>query len=104
KDLQSAGVSGSFTPAGALEKLLQGLPVKLLRTPAGVFVVRRQEATAPPPRHPPTSPAAATTATSETRADVELAPIHVTGSRLPRSSLQSTVAVTVIEREDIQRS
>src|SRR5690606_11531419 len=26
KDLQSAGVSGSFTPAGALEKLLQGLP------------------------------------------------------------------------------
>jgi len=104
KDLQSAGVSGSFTPAGALEKLLQGLPVKLLRTPAGVFVVRRQAATASPSRHPPTSPAAATTATSETRGDVELAPIHVTGSRLPRSSLQSTIAVTVIEREDIQRS
>ena len=104
KDLESPGINGNFPSAVALEKLLQGLPVKLLRTPSGVFVVRRQADAARPSSRP--RPRAATTATpgDGTRADVELAPVLVTGSRLPRSSLQSTIAVTVIEREDIQRS
>ncbi len=35
---------------------------------------------------------------------MELAPIHVTGSRLPRSSVQTTLPVTTIDRDDILRS
>jgi outer membrane cobalamin receptor len=35
---------------------------------------------------------------------VELAPIHVTGSRLPRTSVQTTLPVTIIDRDDILRS
>ena len=105
KGLDSAGLNGNFAASTALEKLLQGLPVKLLRAPSGVYVVRRQ---APAPAKPPhatvSPPATPASPTDEARNDVELAPIHVTGSRLPRSSLQSSIAVTVIEREDIQRS
>jgi hypothetical protein len=37
-------------------------------------------------------------------AQVELAPIHVTGSRLPRTSVQTTLPVTTIDRADILRS
>lgn len=102
--LDSAGISGTFASATALEKLLQGLPVKLLRAPSGVFIVRLQAPrTAARPR-PTATPPTPAPSIDEARSDVELAPIHVTGSRLPRSSLQSSVAVTVIEREDIQRS
>ena len=102
--LDSAGISGTFASATALEKLLQGLPVKLLRAPSGVFIVRLQAPrTAARPR-PTATPPTSAPSIDEARSDVELAPIHVTGSRLPRSSLQSSVAVTVIEREDIQRS
>ena len=103
KGLDSTGISGNFDAATALEKLLQGLPVKLLRTPAGVFVVRRQSPS-PAIRNPPDKPASAMAA-SATRTKVEeLAPVNVTGTRLPRSSLQTSVAVTVIGRQDIQRS
>ena len=40
----------------------------------------------------------------ETPPQVELAPIHVTGSRLPRTSVQTTLPVTIIDRDDILRS
>ncbi|MCL0329180.1 TonB-dependent receptor plug domain-containing protein, partial [Escherichia coli] len=73
-------------------------------TPSGGFVVRRirvAPAVAPPvpatvaprPRMPPQSPP-----------QVDLAPIHVTGSRLPRTSVQTTLPVTTIDRADILRS
>lgn len=35
---------------------------------------------------------------------MDLAPIHVTGSRLPRTSVQTTLPVTTIDRADILRS
>ena len=93
KGLDSTGISGNFDAATALEKLLQGLPVKLLRTPAGVFVVRRQSPS-PAIRNPPDKPASAMAA-SATRTKVEeLAPVNVTGTRLPRSSLQTSVSAT----------
>lgn len=105
--LDSAGLNGNLPPATALEKLLEGLPVKLARSPTGVFVVRREAAASRPP---PSAAAAASPAPSppppapDARPDIELAPVHVTGSRLPRTSLQATMAVTVIEREDIRQS
>jgi len=101
--LDSAGISGAWTPEAALEKLLLGLPVRLSRSPGGIFTVRRaaaQERASRPP--PPTPPARAPEPAMP--AEVELAPVHVTGSRLPRTSLQATMAVDVLEREDIRRS
>ncbi len=103
--LDSPGLHGTLAPASALEKLLEKLPVRLMRSPSGVYVVRREAPPArtatvarppigaPPLAMPPVAPP-----------EVELASVHVTGSRLPRTPLQTTVAVTVIEREDIQRS
>jgi outer membrane receptor protein involved in Fe transport len=101
--LDSAGVNGTLPPAAALERLLQGLPVRLARSPGGIFTVRRQQAP-PRPAPGPTAASAAAAAPAVTAPDVELAPLHVTGSRLPRTSLQATMQVEVIEREDIRRS
>jgi len=99
-DLRTPGTQGPQEPADALKALVAGRPVNILRTPGGGYVLRRHAmaaaapavvAPAPPPR--PQRPA-----------QVDLAPIHVTGSRLPRTSVQTTLPVTVIEREDILRS
>ena len=103
--LDSAGVSGALTPEAALEKLLQGLPVRLSRSPGGIFTVRRAAAQERAPRALAAAAARpASAAEPATPAEVELAPVHVTGSRLPRTSLQATMAVDVLEREDIRRS
>ena len=100
-DLRTSGVAGSLAPAAALKQLVAGMPVNILQTPSGGFVVRRHAAppavVAQPVRRPP-PPAPAKPV------QVELAPIHVTGSRLPRTSVQTTLPVTVIDREDILRS
>ncbi|MCC7635984.1 TonB-dependent receptor [Stenotrophomonas rhizophila] len=101
--LQTAGLHTRQAPAAALDQLLAGLPVKVQQTADGVFVVRR------------TAPAvAAAAARTPARAvapaapgsapQVQLAPVQVTGSRLPRSSLQTTLPVTLIERDEILRS
>jgi len=99
--LRTGGVAGSLAPAAALKQLVAGMPVNILQTPSGGFVVRRHAAppavVAQPVRRPP-PPAPAKPV------QVELAPIHVTGSRLPRTSVQTTLPVTVIDREDILRS
>jgi len=100
-DLRTDGTQGPQDPAAALKHLVAGKPVNILRTSSGAFVLRRHAVATPalaaparapqPPR--PVGPG-----------EVELAPIHVTGSRLPRTSVQTTLPVTVIEREDILRS
>ena len=100
--LDSAGLRGTLPPQAALEKLLRGLPVKLASSPAGIFTVRRIEAPRPPA--PPAAVPPARAPEPATAPEVELAPVHVTGSRLPRTSLQTTMVVDVIEREDIRRS
>lgn len=100
-DLRSDGAHGTLAAAAALKQLVAGMPVNILQTPSGGFVVRRHAVSAPPavttPLPPRAKPILAPT-------QVELAPIHVTGSRLPRTSLQTTLPVTVIDREDILRS
>ncbi|HGM7299525.1 TPA: TonB-dependent receptor [Stenotrophomonas maltophilia] len=102
--LHANGTHGQADPASALKQLVAGMPVTILRTPSGGFVVRRirvapavaapvPATVAPRPRMPPQSPP-----------QVDLAPIHVTGSRLPRTSVQTTLPVTTIDRADILRS
>ena len=102
-DLRTPGTQGPQEPAAALKALVAGKPVNILRTPSGGFVLRRHAvAAAPPARVAPAPPPRPQR--PQRPAQVELAPIHVTGSRLPRSSVQTTLPVTVIEREDILRS
>ena len=102
--LSTEGSAGRLAPATALKELVAGKPVDILRTASGGFVVRRHalpeaaaaaaplRRTAPAPQPPRAPP------------QVELAPVHVTGSRLPRTSVQTTLPVTTIERADILRS
>ncbi|MBH1368326.1 TonB-dependent receptor [Stenotrophomonas maltophilia] len=105
--LRTAGTHGHRDAAAALKELVAGMPVNILRTPAGGFVVRR---TRPAPPSPPSVAARATPAvpsphkSADAPPQVELAPIHVTGSRLPRTSVQTTLPVTIIDRDDILRS
>ncbi len=105
--LRTAGTHGHSDAAAALKELVAGMPVTILRTPAGGFVVRRTRPA--PPSPPPVAARAMPAAPSpgrmpETPPQVELAPIHVTGSRLPRTSVQTTLPVTIIDRDDILRS
>ncbi|WP_313435414.1 TonB-dependent receptor [Stenotrophomonas sp.] len=100
-DLRTDGTQGPQDPAAALKQLVAGKPVNILRTSSGAFVLRRHAVTTPAPAAPARAPLPPRPAGP---GEVELAPIHVTGSRLPRTSVQTTLPVTVIEREDILRS
>jgi ferric-dicitrate binding protein FerR (iron transport regulator) len=97
------GTHGHRDAAAALKELVAGMPVTILRTPpadsssaasASRRRRRRRSGTrGAAPAHAPAAPP-----------QVELAPIHVTGSRLPRTSVQTTLPVTIIDRDDILRS
>lgn len=100
-DLRTDGTQGPQDPAAALKQLVAGKPVNILRTSSGAFVLRRHAVATPAPAAPARAPLPPRPAGP---GEVELAPIHVTGSRLPRTSVQTTLPVTVIEREDILRS
>ncbi|HEL3158368.1 TPA: TonB-dependent receptor [Stenotrophomonas maltophilia] len=102
--LHTEGAHGQTDPASALKQLVAGMPVTILRTPSGGFVVRRVR-TAPIAAAPaPVAALAPLRSLPESPRQVELAPIHVTGSRLPRTSVQTTLPVTTIDRADILRS
>jgi iron complex outermembrane receptor protein len=103
--LHTPGADGRQAPAIALKQLVSGMPVNILRTPSGAFVIRRVAASAAPPARAPTvtSPKPPPPV-ALAPAQVELAPVHVTGSRLPRTSVQTTLPMTIIDREDILRS
>ncbi|WP_416058181.1 TonB-dependent receptor plug domain-containing protein [Stenotrophomonas maltophilia] len=100
-DLRTDGTQGPQDPAAALKHLVAGKPVNILRTSSGAFVLRRHAVATPAPAAPARAPLPPRPAGP---GEVELAPIHVTGSRLPRTSVQTTLPVAVIEREDILRS
>ncbi|HDS1123479.1 TPA: TonB-dependent receptor [Stenotrophomonas maltophilia] len=102
--LHSDGANTRTDPATALKQLVAGMPVTILRTPSGGFVVRRVSAA--PIATTPTPKAVVAPRHDAPRPppQVELAPIHVTGSRLPRTSVQTTLPVTTIDRADILRS
>ncbi|WP_294987492.1 TonB-dependent receptor [uncultured Stenotrophomonas sp.] len=102
--LHTDGAQGTSDPASALKQLVAGMPVTILRTPSGGFVIRRIRATVAATAAPPAAAAAPARTTAEPPPQVELAPIHVTGSRLPRTSVQTTLPVTTIDRADILRS
>lgn len=102
--LRSRGVQGRHAPDAALEQLLQGLPVKVLHGTPGVYVVRRQAAAPAPAAPRPSTPATPAVAAATGPASVALPTLQVTGSRLPRTSVQTTLPLAVIEREDILRS
>ncbi|WMJ68328.1 TonB-dependent receptor [Stenotrophomonas sp. 24(2023)] len=103
--LGSAGISGTLPSMVALQRLTDGLPVTVLQTPSGTIAVRRRT-----PSPAPAAPAAVARVAAPPApavpapADVELAPVHVTGSRLPRTSVQTTLPVAVIDRDEIVRS
>ncbi len=106
-DLRTDGTRGQRDTGASLKLLVAGLPVNILRTSSGAFVVRRVHPE--PPATPPKAVAAPrlphpAPRSADTPHQVELAPIHVTGSRLPRSSVQTTLPVTTIDRDDILRS
>lgn len=97
-DLRSPAVDATLLPTDALQRLVAKLPVKAMQTSPGVFVVRRHyERIVRPPLPMRSAP-------PSSEADVELAPVHVRGSRLQRTLLQTTLPKTVIERDDIVRS
>lgn len=102
--LHTDGAQGTSDPASALKQLVAGMPVTILRTPSGGFVIRRIRATVAATAAPPAAAVAPARTTAEPPPQVELAPIHVTGSRLPRTSVQTTLPVTTIDRADILRS
>lgn len=102
--LHTDGAQGTSDPASALKQLVAGMPVTILRTPSGGFVIRRIRATVAATAAAPAAAVAPARTTAEPPPQVELAPIHVTGSRLPRTSVQTTLPVTTIDRADILRS
>ncbi len=98
---------GHRDAAAALKELVAGMPVNILRTPLADSssaaptprsIATLGRGTRPRPQHlRHTNP-------RDAPPQVELAPIHVTGSRLPRTSVQTTQPVTIIDRDDILRS
>jgi len=105
--LRTNGSHGQRDTATALKQLVGGLPVNILRTSSGAFVIRRVHAELPAKvsKAPAAAHAIRTAPNAPDAApQVELAPIHVTGSRLPRTSVQTTLPVTTIDRDDILRS
>lgn len=101
--LQAPRMRTRLAPAAALQQLVADAPVEVLQTSPGVFVVRRRPPSIAPVKAVPQTVRAPAPA-PRIPAQVELAPVHVTGSRLPRTSLQTTLPVTVIERDEILRS
>ena len=99
--LRSPGVTASLAPQQALQQLVDGLPIGILQTSAGVFVARRS---APALAPAPVSTPAAIAPPPAAPAQLQLAAVHVTGSRLPRSSVQTTLPVMIVGRDDILRS
>nr|WP_153164483.1 TonB-dependent receptor [Stenotrophomonas nematodicola] len=99
--LTTPGLDATLEDDAALARLVTGLPVHVLQTTQGVFVVRRV-AVAPAPVPARRRPAPAPSPVLG--AQVEMAPVHVTGSRLPRSSVQASLPVVVIERDEMLRS
>lgn len=98
--LNTRGVTTTLPPRAALDRLVAGLPVRVLVARDGPVVVRRdtpvvRAAGGQPRPHPPAPPHTT---------HVDLAPVQVTGSRLPRTSVQTSMGVTVIDRDDILRS
>lgn len=98
---RSPGLSGSFERDAALARLLAGHRLTAVPINANTYIVQRIAQPSPRPRPavasapaplPPSSPAQ------------PLARVMVTGTRIPRASLETSTPITVITAEDIERS
>jgi iron complex outermembrane receptor protein len=93
-------LNGSYTVEAALRYLLAGSGLTYEATSAGTMVIKRLPGAtpAPPPKKSNRSGAV------EADAPVNLAEIEVTGSRLPRASVEGPQQVKTYSRADIARS
>ena len=96
---RSHGVSGSFTPAEALTKLLDGTPFVQEFTDAATVVVKPAAAAATPAARPVRAKDSDSPPASE--APAELEKVTVTGSHIPRAEVEGPAPITVITARDI---
>lgn len=98
--LRSKGLRIRLPPAQALERLLLGSGLRAEAVNADTFLIRRAEPAAAPV-------AAKARPREQARSEpVQLMPVQVTGSRIPRSHLDVVTPspVTLISREEIESS
>lgn len=101
---RSAGLRAQLAPAQALERLLQGSGLLVVKVNDDTFLLQpapKPVAAAkpkPPPRPVPPPP--------RIEEPTNLGPVHVTGSHIPRSDLESVSVspMTLIGREEIEAS
>ncbi len=99
--IRSGGLQGELPPAEALRRLLRGTGLQAEIVNDGTFLVRRGQPT------PPTRVATMAAPNPEPRTEpLQMLPVQVTGSRIPRSHLDVVTPspVSLISREEIQSS
>lgn len=101
---RSAGLRGELPPAQALERLLQGSGLRAVRVNDDTFLLQL----APPPAAvaKPKPPRPLPPPPPRIEEPTNLGPVHVTGSHIPRSDLESVPVspMTLIGREEIEAS
>lgn len=95
---QSPGLHGDFTPTGGLARLLAEHGLTAVAASSNTYLLQGAN-------KPTFAPAAATLPQTAIQTHVtELASVDVTGTRIPRTSLELTFPMTVITADDIERS
>lgn len=96
--LRTAGLRKRLRPVQALAELLQGSAVTALQISAGLYTL------SPAPRRTPSAAPSRPDASFKPTAPAELAPVQVTGSRIPQFSAIAATPISVIDREQIESS
>ncbi len=100
---RSAGLQGRFAPAAALARLLTGQGLTAVAVNPNTWLL--QSTRNRPERAQRSAPASTTRrADASARTETELPPVNVVGTRIPRTSYELSMPVTVINAEEIARS
>lgn len=102
---RSSGLKGHLVPTTALTRLLAGHGLTAVAVNPNTYLL--QPAQERRQRTRPITPAPATVRHSRRpaqAAEMELAPVNVIGTRIPRTTFETSTPVTVISAEEIARS
>ncbi|MCD9030992.1 TonB-dependent receptor [Luteimonas sp. Y-2-2-4F] len=98
---QSRPLQGRMTPSQALAQLLEGSNLTAVAVNSDTYLLQPAPRTR---RARPPAPRPADEPPPRRQETLDLQGIQVTGSRIPRASLETTVPVTVLTREEIESS
>lgn len=107
RSLRSHGLSGPMEPRAALAQLLAGHRLTAVAINPNTYILQRVTHSSPRPRNPAPKP---TADTQDARrpllgtAPQVLGHVYVTGTRIPRASMEPATPITVITAQEIERS